>query len=351
MSTLARKNRQRRGSALLVALIFTGLLTLVTIGVSSLISRETRQVRSVLEASAAFYAAESGVELALLDIQESDPGTNVDKGTYELDDDENLTVEYEVKAKTNQVPLLAGYEKELLNSGFNRELIASETNNPNFGFEELKLNESVRIGFKDDLKRFRVDYYYPLADFLNTSDLNQFDILRWKLFGKNEVGDIDSLNDFLPGRNEDDLLSGMSPGRPASMGTDGYWDGGVFFPADQESLEGKPPCIDDEKNVCIFIADFMQSHTDRYLVLTNLLDTSKIEGVHNLEERDAASIYYRVVDNENANILNTLGNIVSPTTRIEATGNFGDAKKSLSVDIAPDNFLPIFDFALYRPKL
>jgi len=326
--------KNRKGSALLVALVFAGLLTLVTVGVSSLISRETRIVSGLLTQTRAYYAAESGIELALLDVQENKPGFEANTEILEISSDPMVAVKYKVASRTNRIPVLADYQLRLLGTVLDESV----------SYNSLKLNESIKLPFTDDISDFVVEYYYPLTGFLESTQLNQFDILRWKLFGKNKkTGEIDSLNEFVPASDQT-RSKGTSPGSPVSLGPNGDWNVGTFFPS---TFDENSDLVGSEMR----IGEFMQNHEQNYLILTNFLDPAKLSGTFDLERKDAATVYYRVRDLANLNTVTGSGNLVSPTSKIKSIGIAGGAERTLEVSVAPDSFLPIFDFALYRPKL
>lgn len=337
--------RAKKGSALLVALVFTGLLTLVTIGVSALISRETRLIKNIIDGNTAYYAAESGIELAMLDVQENEPGFEIrEENVVGLAD--GLEIKFAVLARTSQLPILADYERRLLN--LNSNVFGLKN-----AFAELPLNASVKVPFTDELKNFRLEYYFPLAKEFDPVRLSQIDVLRFKLFGKNTEGGIDSLNDFLPANNGDAGITGLTAENPATSGTQGHWNNGIYFPADPERLDGSQKCaatgLDSDKQ-CMTFANFLATHTDNYLVISNLLDSSKLSRIVDTDFPGATSLYYRIIDIENQQNSIGLGNLVSPTAKINASGEYRGSKQGLIVDVLPDNFLPIFDFALYRPK-
>jgi len=68
---------RKEGSALLTALLIMGILIAVSLATSMLIVREVGLTKLTLDAGKAFYGAESGVEVALLQIEENLPGYEV----------------------------------------------------------------------------------------------------------------------------------------------------------------------------------------------------------------------------------------------------------------------------------
>ncbi len=334
---------KRKGSALLVALIFTGLLTLVTIGVGTLISRESRQLVNLIDGTKAYFAAESGIELALLDLQEGKPGFEVNETSLNLNEVSGAVLDYKIQALTNRIPYLTKYEADALDRGNVR--FPAEAS-----YNEMALNDSITIPLANEIQEFRVDYYWPLGPRLSESRLNQYDVIRWKLFGTSKTtGKIDSISEFMPAAFLEDSTRGTTPERPTCLGLNGSfcWNAGTFFPSSIEADEA-----DFEPGSVVTIRDFLATHKDSYLILSNFLDPAKINdrGLA-IDTKKGASIFYRVWDIASLGNSGQSGNLVTPFAEIEATGYSKSSSHKLNVQVAPNSFLPIFDFALYRPKL
>lgn len=117
----------REGSALLIALIVMSVLLTLSLGVSSLVIDTLRDSRQLLEKTKAWYAAESGLEHALLDISQNPPGYETEKKS-ELGA-QAATYNYKIQATTSKFPVKEPYE------------IRSEEDT----YAALHLNESVTI--------------------------------------------------------------------------------------------------------------------------------------------------------------------------------------------------------------
>ena len=59
---------------LLITLLLLGVLMTLTLGISNLVIREIRVTQSIVDANKAYYAAEAGVEDALLKLKKSGEG-------------------------------------------------------------------------------------------------------------------------------------------------------------------------------------------------------------------------------------------------------------------------------------
>ena len=227
----SNKLKDRRGTALLVALLVMGVLIAVSLVLGSLIFRETRITKEFLDAGRAYYAAESGVEVALYGLNNNLPGWEPDTGDDEyksiLVDDAKLAVaEYRLKNRCKAYPCL---DKDEFDIGSINNLDVS----PNkVYYDVLELNRSITIplfvaeeinnsGVKEIKTRpvtdFTVEFFAPFnpSKHLRFTDdgsdssgsqnsdiienLAGWDILRWKIFGINkdpQARVTESISDF-----------------------------------------------------------------------------------------------------------------------------------------------------------
>lgn len=196
MRTLFLKNRC--GSALLVALLVMGVLIAVSLVLGSLIFRETRITKEFLDAGRAYYAAESGIEIALYGLNNQLPGwqPEVDgdgDGYKSIEvDGEKLTVgEYRLANRCNAYPCFPDDEFDRT-TATNREF-----------YDILDLNKSITIPLfvvkeqadgeivPTPVTDFTVEFFAPFnpkEDLafdigFNKDLLAGWDVLRWKVFG------------------------------------------------------------------------------------------------------------------------------------------------------------------------
>lgn len=193
MRTLFLKNR--RGSALLVALLVMGVLIAVSLVLGSLIFRETRITKEFLDSGRAYYAAESGIEIALYGLNNQLPGwqPEVDSDGYKsiAVDAEQVTVgEYRLQNRCNAYPC------------FDDEEFDRSTATPRQFYDILDLNKSITIPLfiveeqagaivEKPVTDFTVEFFAPFnpkedLNFDTNLKLAGWDVLRWKIFGINK---------------------------------------------------------------------------------------------------------------------------------------------------------------------
>lgn len=318
-----KNQKSNTGSALLISLIVMGILMTLSLGVSSLLIGTLRDSRILMEKTRAWYAAESGMEQALFEIAQNPPGFEVEKRT--LQDTPHAAYEYRIRATAAEIPAKASYE------------IQSDEDR----YNTLRLNESITIPLfkgaqqKDTVKKFRVDYYLS-ADATKQGGFvdNDMDILRWKIFGIAADGKMEVINEFLPA-NE-----GNSATSPTCLGTASNCYNGAKFYKRVLAPDGST----EFHIVHPFpIETFLKEHTQNFLVLTNVVNVDLIAGPLSASEKQKiANIRYRVVEEEGVPRL-TLPNIL-----IASDGFAGETKQSLDLEVKREQFLPVFNFALYR---
>lgn len=254
-------SQKSTGSALLITLLMLGVLMTLTLGISTLVIREIGITQSVVDANKAYYAAEAGVENALLIISINKPGYELadqpikyqaESGDFDPDfkynfsiantsdavpgfsDDKPIFVEPTVvsggsdgsivtdcKISNAKSPFALAYTKEQVYTDCVRAT-----------YRKLGLNETHIIplfsadpaGGTKEVNDFLVEYYLNMRDgsglwgeFKGLS-LNTIDVLRWKVYGQpktdNGVQRTESIADFYPG------IDNNSPNSPVCIGTD-----------------------------------------------------------------------------------------------------------------------------------
>ncbi len=236
----------RRGSALLITLLLLGILMTLALGVSSLVIREIVVTQSVVDANKAYYAAEAGVEHALLGLNRklagyepvgefSPPSENDNGGSGSGGGEANPALasqtvravdpdyafSYSTSNKTDAVPGFPDDEpifvEQVAVSGEGGSLVADcrpagartpfalalnkqqfYEQCPRATYRKLGLNETHIIplfstddsGQPQNVNDFLVQYYLNVRDgsqfygALKDLRLESFDVLRWKLYGK-----------------------------------------------------------------------------------------------------------------------------------------------------------------------
>lgn len=393
----------RRGSAMLVAILMMGVLMTLTLGLSTLIVREIRQTGDIVSAGQAYFAAEAGMENALFDLAETLPGYETEVSyPVEEEEDEFLNYEYRIGNKGDAFPYFPEDELVFLdpNSAVPSKVLYDEF--PERTYNVLPLNESVTIplftvgddGSINNIDSFLVQYYVNFADRENFAKiqrpgqaerkikLDEFDILRWKLFGNpcddqetcNNYDSLttDAISDFYPATDDVSADSPVCIGTPDLLNS-GYqciapviedvtkvgeydytnvneiWDSAGFSFARQcfvsevsnkvvGSLQG-----DVVMKKCT-IENFINTHTKNYLTLTNMVNPD-IVGINPDTTPQYANIYYRIVTGEKEQ-----NKIVREFADIKSDGfsRDGSVVQSVNAKLRMSSFLPVFNFSLYR---
>jgi hypothetical protein len=360
----ARELAKPRGTALLVALLVMGILTAVSLAVSSLIIKEIGTTRLALDAGKAYYAAESGIEIALLQLEENLPGY---EGALEYEVGVNAEGAFEIGNKTSEYPYIDEDEYDVSGAP------------ANVFYDSLGLNESITIplfagdGVDGKVTKFRVYYYVKFSpDDLNVSSFNLsgWDILRWKIYGI-KGDETESINDFtsvsvtankevtdagLPtwfgsvrcngGNLRPDVIEcadfDVGSGGDSVEEVDGqsiYT--GVCFPWEAEEHyyyeDGRVEAV----HHCYSIETFLENHDYNYLTLTNLMNPAVFKATSGDPDK-LSRLYFRVEAYE--------GELVRGAVSVDAVGESGDSKVKLNVMKKRDSYLPVFNFALYHTK-
>lgn len=315
------KKNHAEGSSLLVAMIVMGILMTLSLGVSNLLIGTLRDSRMLMEKTKAWYAAESGIERAMLAIYKNPPGFEGDN--FEDNVANDARYKYKINATTKEIPLREPYERDK--------------------YATLGLNESVTIPLfkgtapEDSVKKFHVNYYLDPDLKVHGPVVEGLDILRWKIFGITADKRMEVINEFVPAKEGSSADSptciGTAPGCTAETGYTGakFYKRGVDGSIDIEPVHP--------------IETFLNNHIQNFLVLTNIVNIDLIAGFpEEAAKKNAANIKYHVVDDDDAeNSSFTLPNI-----KIESDGFSGETKQSLDLEVKRDTFLPVFNYALYR---
>jgi len=303
MKNIFKNLGEKKGSALLIALLMMGVLMTLTLGISTLVLREIRVTQSIVDANKAYYAAEAGVERALYELSKSLPGAQP-KGDYPvavsggadaggttslgLADvvDEFLqkynpgfAFNYQTSNRADSVPSFPDEQpifiEKVASVVGDNETIADcqlSTARSPFAFaftkekvyqscarttyRKLGLNETHIIplfsevdGKAESVNDFLVEYYLNIKDgsalygeFAGMK-LESFDVLRWKIYGKPLVDDgvqrTESIADFYPGVTNNSAETPICIGTDSTIKSSGKEN--CIFP----SLSKRPPKLDD----------------------------------------------------------------------------------------------------------
>ncbi len=369
---------QKKGSALLIAILVMGILMTLTLSLGELFVREIRQTHDVVAAGHAYFAAEAGIENALLDLHEHLAGFETPvTGVTSKTDDLNFT--YKILNKADKIPYFEPDKPVFLKPGEPPYTSAAlYSDNPAATYNVLPLSETVAIPlFRDDgkgnvvdVKDFIVEYY---ANFCGKNPdsakmascltdipvgIEKLDILRWKIFGQPKrlvTMKTDAISDFFP------MAQNSTANNPVCFGTATDLDSACIFPV---YVSGVPnfarECYSSDKNSSsslsfnknetqCSIADFISSHKQNYLVLTNVVNPDVI-GISDVKySKEKANIYYRIIA-KNAPVGAPL--LVREAALIRADGfaDNGRIKKSIDAELSLNTFLPVFNFSLYQTK-
>ncbi|MEK7126930.1 MAG: pilus assembly PilX N-terminal domain-containing protein, partial [Patescibacteria group bacterium] len=206
--------KNRKGSALLTALLVMGILIAVSLALSSLIFREVRITRSFIDSGQAYYSAESGVEVALYGLNTQLPGWQFEDGgdykSFKVDDGMKTVGEVNLKNSCKAYPCFDEDEFDVNGSNGKKPLLKEF-------YDVIDLNESINIPLfvvkngedgilaEIPVKDFTVEFY---SEFNPTQHLkfnmgvgaflSGWDVLRWKVFGiRNEAPFVtESVSDF-----------------------------------------------------------------------------------------------------------------------------------------------------------
>lgn len=381
----------RNGTALLVALLVMGVLIAISLILSSLILREIRITKDLIDSGKAYYAAESGIEMALYGLNNNLPGWQPRYKFFEVDEENNAVGEYKVDNRCNSYPCFE--------SGFDLNGVPTKE-----FYDVLDLNEAITIplfiaeddGTVKDVENFTVEFFAPFnpSEHLNISEENLYgwDVLRWKIFGiRNQedaevtetISDFTAVNMVNNARDSEYFMTNSS--KPSWFGTiscsqsldaeqekSRYAPDIVCIPYFMGSPSGELVEIDpeefgqvskifagscsqteareyyayqhigDERKLisisgCYFIYNFLREHKLNYLSLTNLINPAVFKT--GVDKEALSKLYFRVE-------LFT-DQTVREFADITSDGYSGKTKKSINVKIKRGSFMPVFNFSLY----
>ncbi|MCC6643544.1 pilus assembly PilX N-terminal domain-containing protein [Candidatus Peregrinibacteria bacterium] len=416
----------KRGSALLITLLLMGALLTITLGISTLVLREIHVTQSVVDANKVYYSAEAGVERALLGLSRNGAGYEP-SGTFTADAADlaaDFKYQYLTSNTNDSVPGFGGagfspedkpvYVEPALTVDGLIDCVMSSAKNPfalaiskdrlykecpRATYRKLALNETHIIplfstasgGGSVKVEDFIVQYYLNVHDGsglwgeFKGLDLQKFDVLRWKLYGK-PAGSVgaqrtESIADFYPGINNNGPLN------PVCIGTNGGITSTVadapekcIFPVlsvdtpgggagkDQTLWSAARECYLTDAGSLVTggalikktsstsgagceMRDFINSHEENYLVLTNMVNPN-IVGISNIKDPAQlarADIYYRVLAKRDAGGVEE-PKLVKDYAEITSTGfaKTDSVAKTLNVRYKAPGFLPVFNFSLYK---
>lgn len=318
------------GSALLVTLILMAALMILGLGFGKLIIDAIRLEYDVVQAGKAYYHAESGLEEALFVIDRHLPGYEVFQAKGDANGDGKSDYSYSIRALSsssgNAVPCNfdekedAPWQKLKLNDSFTLPLFRAD---------------SQFLSFEDKIQNFRIEYYlgaWPSGASENIS------ALRWKIFGQTSGGETQAISRYVPV-----LENFNSASNPANFGTSLFGSGGEITNGDSAQFRD---CSD---GICVFyenysIATFLSKHEHNFIVLTNVLNFSQA-----LSD-DETILYARLVEDQNDPLVCNFVRIEADgaADNIDAPLQLQQYTQNLNIDISLNDFLPVFDFALYR---
>ena len=399
--------KNRKGTALLVALLVMGVLMAISLALSTLILREIVVTKDLLDSGRAYYAAESGVEIALYNLENKLPGwepvIDASGSGYKSFKVDGLAALGEVKVK-NRCKAYPCFDEEEFDIG-------SAT--PRQFYDILELNESINIplfvvekGVSVPVTDFVVEFYAtfdPATDLnFNAEKLSGWDVLRWKVFGitTKEPKVTETISDFTalstankpvlnPDGSQDTEKINTNATLPSWFGTKSCNE--LLNSGQKESrYQTKPAiqcaeygaaftqkmkvdgqiadvfagtCRHDEAreyyqynygatgdkqvvaiNGCYRVKDFLANHKLNYLSLTNLINPAVFKDDLGEAKVDAFSkLYYRVELFTD----NGAGETAREVADITSNGYSGDNNQSINVKIRKGSFMPVFHFSLY----
>lgn len=284
-------NHRRLGSALLITLLMMGVLTLFGLGLGTLLVREIRVQSEAMRAAQSLYAAEGGVERALLVRTQHDVGYSIAEGavvpgTYE-NGQNDASYSYTITATGDSVPCT----HELARVGAD-----------DAGYQPLAPEKTVRLP---------LFYEDPDGVIISNTEWNlaykvsQAAEFRWKLFGLTDEGYTESMNGVVS------ISGSLSPDWYGDFENTAAFDNTFSYTQDT-------------------IQHFLSTHTYPYLVLTNLASA----------DDESAVVYFQL----------TGASLTCEYARVSGDGQMSTFNVSQSVDalIHINTVLPIFDFVLYQ---
>ncbi|MFC1600288.1 hypothetical protein ACFL3T_04640 [Patescibacteria group bacterium] len=364
---MIKRYSKQKGSALIIALLMMGILMTLALGLSDLVLREIKITNDFVSSGQAFYAAEAGIEEALLDLHQNLPGFERESGM----DEKELTYIYSIKNKTQSIPFI---DPEIIDV----EIAKNEPEK--YLYNVLYLNDTFSIplftvqddGTIKNIKDFRIEYFTDAN--LNPNLIQEagvsfenIDMLRWKMTGRNTTGVsgrtffTETIGDYLA------LADGSNANNPTCIGTEriehmNFTDSnsGIEYDANcnlgiwkwaREAFQylGTDTIVrkEDPGNAVLSdpytIKEFLDTHDFVYLTITNIFNPSVLQGLSDFERRANARIFWRILTPDDV--------MIREYAKIKSTGSSGNSRKQIEAFVRPDTFLPVFNFSLYRTQV
>lgn len=402
--------REERGSALLVALLIMGVLIAVSMALSALILRELYITRGFLDSGRAYYAAESGVEISLYNLENRLPGWEPEGGVklFYADEDKNAVGEVEVRNRCSSYPCFDP----------DRYDISSAAHSPEVFYGVLELNESIDIplfivenGEEVPVSDFSVQFFtlFNPAEVLRVEAADEVmkNVLRWKVFGIPEDSEenlrTEAISGYAPLSNITYIMDDVEESF-RTRATNPSWFGTVDCSSHEEAGERLGEmgidCIpyhydaldkfdweeiedyedltpdqfaslyfgecrfneakefykyDREGHVeqiydCYPINEFLRSHRLNYLSMTNLINPDlfvrEVPGALTDEQVERFSKIYFRVELF-GDEEGRGGETVREVADITSEGYSGNSRKSVNVKVRRGSFMPVFYFTVY----
>jgi len=361
--------KNRKGTALIVALLVMGVLMAISLALSALVLRESIVTREFLDAGQSYYAAESASEVGLYGVKNNLPGWEPAGGVIPISVAENAVAELKVSNKCKAYPCFEG--------GYDVKTAA-----PKAFYANLGLNESVTIplfviGDKGEpmpVTDFNVEFYanFNPSDIKitqNGTSVSDWDILRWKIVGLNDaikgkapvtesISDFTAVTSTTTGNFTDAVMPSWFGTKPCDNNKGRYTDSikcqlyTVISASQNENcsqMEAREfylyNLVDGERvnevKHCWPLSRFVKDHKLNYLTLTNLINPSIFKSPKLSDKQ--TTIAYRVELFTDGNATDS----VRDAADITADGYSGKSKQSVNVKIKRDSFMPVFNFSLY----
>lgn len=280
------------GNTLIIAILITTLFIFMVVGVMTLIVQSSLNIGSLESATRANYGAESGVEIASLWLRDHQPGFQ-DKTTFSLGAPKT-DVEVEVEARTDRLPK----DKK------------TDWNKPLGKLETASIPLFYDSGRSGDVSPLQI---YSLTKSGNTPSGFTFTFdppsaqFQWTVFGFDG--------------NDSESVTGCVGGTECT---------GVAGNQIDENTTGKLNKKDGsvDATTAYYIRDFLSSHTQCYLVVSNVSPTGE-------------ELKWRI---EYAN-----GQLADDKFVVTASGKNGYYRQTQRAEIPLGDFLPFFHFAIFSP--
>ncbi len=383
--------KNHSGTALLTSMLVMGVLLAISVTLSTLVIREVRITRDLMDAGKAFYSAESGIEEALYYLNNKLPGwSEPGETTFEKS---GSKFSYSIKNTCNSYPCFDETDYDFTKG------MPSDAEGLESFYGTLDLNQNVLIPLfvvdKDGVKSvkdFRVEFYgdfRPDLGDLKISGLSEWDVLRWKVFGMREAA-VKQGNDTTRGYVTDSISDfsafAQTDAGQFSNALIPSWFGTVACDSEavkNSGIKNNIVCRDYQSQIvavgendkcpvsslwardyyseedgefrnqgCHKISDFLTQHLKEpgsnatglnYLSLTNMMNPAMLnDNKYPGEPQRAAlsKIHFRVETYGDDEMAREVAEIVSD-------GFSGDSKQSIKVMKKKDTYMPVFNFSIY----